>query len=95
MNPRGIRAEKAASVLVQPQGDRGSRVLVYTAKTFVIVRDTEEEFVMKRSEIPLPGAHNVENVLAAVIAARLAGVDANPLATPFAASRAWNTDWNL
>jgi UDP-N-acetylmuramoylalanine--D-glutamate ligase len=44
-----------------------------------IVRGTEEEFVMKQSEIPLPGAHNVENVLAAVTAARLAGVDANTI----------------
>ena len=32
------------------------------------------EPVMPVSEIPLPGAHNVENVLAAVCAARLAGV---------------------
>jgi UDP-N-acetylmuramoylalanine--D-glutamate ligase len=35
-----------------------------------------ENFVMKAQEIPLAGAHNVENVLAAVMAARLAGVDA-------------------
>jgi UDP-N-acetylmuramoylalanine--D-glutamate ligase len=35
-----------------------------------------EEFVMKAQEIPLAGAHNLENVLAAVMAARLAGVDA-------------------
>jgi len=41
----------------------------------VIVHHGKEEFVMKVSEIPLPGAHNVENVLAAVTAARLAGVD--------------------
>ena len=34
------------------------------------------EPVMPVSEIPLAGAHNVENVLAAVCAARLAGVDA-------------------
>lgn len=41
-----------------------------------IVRGAEEEFIMKRGEIPLPGAHNVENVLAAITTARLAGVDA-------------------
>ena len=41
-----------------------------------IVRDKEEEFILKRSEIPLPGNHNVENVLAAITAARLSGVDA-------------------
>jgi UDP-N-acetylmuramoylalanine--D-glutamate ligase len=42
----------------------------------VIVHDGKEEFVMKVAEIPLPGAHNVENVLAAVTAARLSEVDA-------------------
>ena len=41
----------------------------------IIVHHAKEEFVMKRAEIPLAGAHNVENVLAAVTAARLAGVD--------------------
>ena len=45
----------------------------------LIARGQEEEFVMKRSEIPLPGAHNVENVLAAITAARLAGVDAKSI----------------
>jgi UDP-N-acetylmuramoylalanine--D-glutamate ligase len=44
-----------------------------------IVRGTEEEFVLKRREIPLVGAHNVENVLAAIAAARLSGVDANSI----------------
>lgn len=34
-----------------------------------------DEAVLEVSEIPLPGAHNLENVLAAVIAARLAGVE--------------------
>jgi UDP-N-acetylmuramoylalanine--D-glutamate ligase len=41
----------------------------------VIVGRGKEEFVMKVAEIPLAGAHNVENVLAAVTAARLANVD--------------------
>ena len=44
-----------------------------------IVRGSEEEFTLKRNEIPLPGAHNVENVLAAITAARLAGVDAKSI----------------
>ena len=35
--------------------------------------DGEEEVVLKQSEIPLPGTHNLENVLAAVAATRLAG----------------------
>jgi UDP-N-acetylmuramoylalanine--D-glutamate ligase len=42
----------------------------------VIMLGGKEEFVMKASEIPLAGAHNLENVLAAATAARLAKVDA-------------------
>jgi UDP-N-acetylmuramoylalanine--D-glutamate ligase len=42
----------------------------------VIVHHGKEEFVMKVTEIPLAGAHNLENVLAAATAARLAEVDA-------------------
>jgi UDP-N-acetylmuramoylalanine--D-glutamate ligase len=40
----------------------------------------KQELVMKRTDIPLPGAHNLENVLAAVTAARLAGVDVATIA---------------
>ena len=36
---------------------------------------------MALAEIPLKGAHNVENVLAAVVAARLAGVPAPAIRT--------------
>ena len=42
----------------------------------LIVHRGKEEFVMKVAEIPLAGAHNLENVLAAATAARLANVDA-------------------
>jgi len=35
--------------------------------------DGKEEAVLKREELPLPGAHNLENVLAAVVATRIAG----------------------
>lgn len=41
----------------------------------VVVHHGKEEFVMKVAEIPIAGGHNVENVLAAVTAARLAEVD--------------------
>ena len=37
-------------------------------------RNNQEEEILNCDEIPLPGAHNLENVLAATIAARLAGV---------------------
>ena len=42
----------------------------------VIVHHGKEEFVMKAADIPLAGAHNLENVLAAAMAARLSEVDA-------------------
>jgi len=40
----------------------------------------EEEIILQQSEIPLPGAHNLENVLAAVAATRLAGAPPNGIA---------------
>jgi UDP-N-acetylmuramoylalanine--D-glutamate ligase len=42
----------------------------------VILHHGKEQPVMKVAAIPLPGAHNLENVLAAAMAARLADVDA-------------------
>src|SRR5258705_2953852 len=41
----------------------------------VFCHDGEEEAVLNLREIPLAGAHNVENVLAAVAATRLAGAE--------------------
>jgi UDP-N-acetylmuramoylalanine--D-glutamate ligase len=40
-----------------------------------------EELVLKLKDIPLVGAHNVENVLAAVLAARLAGAKTGAIAS--------------
>jgi len=48
--------------------------ILFTAK-----EGGKPEPVMPVAEIPLAGAHNVENVLAAVCAARLAGVDAETI----------------
>ena len=42
--------------------------------------DGTEEMVLKRDEVPLPGAHNLENVLAAIVAARIAGASAKAVA---------------
>jgi len=42
--------------------------------------DGEEEVILKQSEMPLPGAHNLENVLAAVAATRLAGAQPKDIA---------------
>jgi UDP-N-acetylmuramoylalanine--D-glutamate ligase len=46
---------------------------------FRAAQDAETEQVMPLSKIPLKGEHNVENVLAAVCAARLAGVPADAI----------------
>jgi UDP-N-acetylmuramoylalanine--D-glutamate ligase len=46
----------------------------------VLRQEGKDEVVLKLQEIPLPGAHNVENVLAAVAAARLAGAEAVEIA---------------
>ena len=46
----------------------------------VFRHDGQEEPVLRLKEIPLPGAHNVENVLAAVVATRLAGASAAAIA---------------
>jgi UDP-N-acetylmuramoylalanine--D-glutamate ligase len=46
----------------------------------VFRRDGKEEALLKLQDIPMAGAHNVENVLAAVAATRLAGADASAIA---------------
>jgi UDP-N-acetylmuramoylalanine--D-glutamate ligase len=46
----------------------------------VFRQDGAEETLLKLEDIPLAGAHNVENVLAAAAAARLAGVSAAAIA---------------
>jgi UDP-N-acetylmuramoylalanine--D-glutamate ligase len=46
----------------------------------VFRNDGAEQVVLKRGEIPLAGAHNLENVLAAVVATRLAGADCAAIA---------------
>jgi UDP-N-acetylmuramoylalanine--D-glutamate ligase len=46
----------------------------------VFRHDGEEETVLNLRDIPLPGAHNIENVLAAVAATRLAGVEPEAIA---------------
>lgn len=42
--------------------------------------DGKEAVVLKKGELPLPGAHNLENVLAAIAAARLAGASTEAIA---------------
>jgi UDP-N-acetylmuramoylalanine--D-glutamate ligase len=47
----------------------------------VVRRAEKEELVMRVAEIPLAGAHNLENVLAATTATRLAGVEPGKIAS--------------
>lgn len=42
--------------------------------------DGKEEVVLKRQEVPLPGAHNLENALAAIATAQIAGASAKAVA---------------
>jgi len=49
-------------------------------KEILFRRDGVEEAALKLADIPLPGAHNVENVLAAVAATRLAGAEPSAIA---------------
>ncbi len=46
---------------------------------FRAAKDSEVEQIMPLKRIPLKGSHNVENVLAAVVASRLAGVPAETI----------------
>jgi UDP-N-acetylmuramoylalanine--D-glutamate ligase len=46
----------------------------------VFQHEGREELVIQRNELPLVGAHNLENVLAAVVAARLAGAEPGAIA---------------
>ena len=48
----------------------------YVEDGWVVVREGEAEKVMPAGRVPLPGAHNLENVLAAAAMARLLGVPA-------------------
>ena len=80
-----VNADDAASAAYAPGH---SRVFWFSRKKMVtpgaFVRDGkivfahhgEEELIIPVSQVPLPGAHNLENVLAAVVATRLAGVRA-------------------
>ncbi len=55
---------------------------------FIAKEGAKPEPIMPVAEIPLAGAHNVENVLAAITAAKLAGVDTATIRTAVAAFKA-------
>jgi UDP-N-acetylmuramoylalanine--D-glutamate ligase len=56
-------------------------------RAIFVRRDTLEEMVLPLAEIPLRGAHNVENVLAAAAVASIAGVGAEDIARAVRAFR--------
>lgn len=74
--PTAALAPKKPQVFWFSRKKRVEQGACLRGEDIVIVHGAKEEFVMKRAEIPLPGAHNLENALAAVMAARLAQVDA-------------------
>ena len=62
---------------------------------FIPKEGAKAEPVMPVAEIHLKGAHNVENVLAAVCAARLAGFRRSRFGLRWRRSRRWSTGWSL
>jgi UDP-N-acetylmuramoylalanine--D-glutamate ligase len=89
MDAAVLNADDAASLKYMPGkpqvfwfgGKQVARGTYLRAEEIVFVQKDKEEVVMRVGEIPLPGAHNVENVMAAVTAARLAGVNAEKVAS--------------
>jgi len=57
--------------------DRGAFV---RDEVIIFRRDGKDEAILNGDEIPLPGAHNLENVVAAALAARLAGAQPSQIA---------------
>ena len=87
-----LNADDAATVAVAPRGPRlywfsrekspdAGAYLRGDEIVFRSDRSRADEVLFRRQEIPLPGNHNLENVLAAVAAARLAGAQAEAIAS--------------
>ena len=56
------------------------RARTFAMEEIIFRKNGAEEMLLKLGDIPLAGAHNVENVLAAAAAARLAGASASAIA---------------
>lgn len=82
----GLRAEAAARVYGFSRTRRPARG-AYLDGGWIVARDGAAERVVPASRIKLPGAHNLENVLAAVLIGRLCGVPAVSMARTVAAFR--------
>lgn len=80
---------KAQIFWFSPKRQIKQGTFVHGESIFFVPREgAQPEPVMPVSEIPLAGAHNVENVLAAVCAARLAGVPSETIRAAVAAFHA-------
>ncbi len=74
----GLAAEAAAGVHGFSRKRRLRRG-AFVEDGWVVVRDEQTERVLPVTRIPLPGTHNLENVLAAALVGRLLGVPASSL----------------
>lgn len=79
--PSVQRAPRKPQVFWFSRKDGVAQGACLRGEDIVMVSKGREEFVMNRGAIPLEGAHNLENVLAAVAATRLAGVDPPSIAS--------------
>ena len=80
--PTKAAAARAPSCVFWFSRTRVVRQGAFVHDGVILFRESEQaagEPVLKVEEIPLKGAHNVENVLAAVCAARLAGISAETI----------------
>jgi UDP-N-acetylmuramoylalanine--D-glutamate ligase len=74
----GLAAETASEVHGFSRRRRPSRG-AFLEDGWVVVRDGAAERILRISDVSLPGAHNLENVLAAALIGRLMGVPAASL----------------
>ena len=70
-----LAPDAARALLVQPQAARGARRVCCAATKLCFAMTAKKRRCSSAQDIPLPGAHNLENVLAAVAATRLAGAE--------------------
>lgn len=86
-----LNADDAATVALAPSRPRihwfsrkgAVDTGVYVRRDEILFRQgrsTPEETLLRLPDIPIPGAHNLENVLAAAMAARLAGAEPRAIA---------------
>ncbi len=81
-----VRGEAAAQVYGFSRAHRPARG-AFVDGGWVVVRDGAAERILPVSQITLPGAHNLENVLAAAVLGRVCGAPAASMARTIAAFR--------